>query len=93
MQPRIENVITMIARAESDGHNSTDARERISYIKQMLAELSQVARGEGEELLVYLLEMAFTEAGDILAGKSVSTVRQVQRHQAARMAMKPAGKI
>jgi hypothetical protein len=83
----------MIARAESNGHISAEAKERISYIKQMLAELSQVARSEGEELLVYLLEMAFTEAADILTGKSVSTGRQIERDQPARMAVKPAGKI
>ncbi|MDH6268983.1 hypothetical protein M2360_004403 [Rhizobium sp. SG_E_25_P2] len=40
--------------------------ERLSYIKQMLAELSQVARAERADLLVYLIEMAFTEAGDML---------------------------
>jgi hypothetical protein len=83
----------MIARAESGGHISAASKERISYIKQMLGELAQVARGEQAELLVYLLEMAFTEAGDILSGKSSSSARQVQGNEATRMPIKPAGKV
>jgi len=83
----------MIAKAESGGHISATTKERISYIKQMLGELSLVARGERAELLVYLLEMAFTEASDILAGKSLSGLHQVQGNEAARMPVKPAGKV
>lgn len=77
----------MIVRAESGSHISAASRERISYVKQMLAELSQVARAEHAELLVYLLEMAFTEAGDILTGKSSSMSHQVKRNETGRMSM------
>jgi hypothetical protein len=77
----------MIARAESGGHISSATKERISYIKQMLAELSQVARTEQAELLVYLLEMAFTEAGDILTGRSTSVSHQVKRNETGRMSI------
>lgn len=77
----------MIAKTESGGHISAASRERISYIKQMLGELSQVARTEQADLLVYLLEMAFTEAGDILAGKSVSISHQIKRNQTGGVAM------
>lgn len=83
----------MIAKSESGGHIAAASKERISYIKQMLGELAQVARGEQAELLVYLLEMAFTEAGDILSGKSLSTARQIQGNEPARMPVKPAGKV
>ena len=61
--------------------------ERISYVKQMLGELSQVARSERADLLVYLLEMAYTEAGDILTGKSQAASRHVKRNQTGRMSM------
>jgi hypothetical protein len=77
----------MIAKSESGGHISAASRERISYVKQMLGELSQVARTEQAELLVYLLEMAFTEASDLLTGKSVSTSHHVKRNETGRMSM------
>jgi hypothetical protein len=51
--------------------------ERISYVKQMLAELSQVARAERADLLAYLLEMAFTEAADLLSGTAPINSRHV----------------
>jgi hypothetical protein len=77
----------MIARAESVSQISAASKERISYIKQMLGELSQVARAERAELLVYLLEMAFTEAGDLLSGKSGSIAQEVKRNKAGGMTM------
>lgn len=67
--------------------------ERISYIKQMLAELSQVARAERADLLAYLLEMAFTEAADLLSGSAPMNSRQVNRNETARMAVKPSGQV
>jgi hypothetical protein len=86
-QPELEKRLNMIARAESGGHISAASKERISYVKQMLGELSQVARAEQAELLVYLLEMAFTEAGDILTGKSAPASQHVKRNQTGRMSM------
>ena len=76
-QPLIEIDSTMIARAESRGQISTASMERISYVKQMLAELSQVARAERADLLAYLLEMAFTEAADLLSGTAPINSRHV----------------
>lgn len=67
------------------------SRENIAYIRQMLAELAQVARNERTDMLAYLLEMAFTEATDLL--ESRSGVGKIERDQAARMAVKPSGKI
>jgi 3-keto-L-gulonate-6-phosphate decarboxylase len=83
----------MIAKAESGTPISAASMERISYVKQMLAELSQVARAERADLLAYLLEMAFTEAADLLTGAAPANSRHVNRNEAARMAMKPSGKV
>lgn len=81
----------MSGKIEFGRSPSGSTHENIAYIKQMLAELAHVARREKAEMLAYLLEMAFTEASDILNGDSV--VRKVERDHAARMPVKPAGKI
>ena len=44
-------------------------RENIGYIRQMLGELRQVAEREGADMLCYLLEMAYLEAGDVQSGR------------------------
>jgi hypothetical protein len=67
------------------------SRENIGYVRQMLAEMANVARRERADLLVYLLEMAYTEASDLLMAQSDGD--RVQGHHAARMAVKPTGKI
>lgn len=79
--------MTMTTKAESVGQNPSASKERISYVKQMLGELLQVARTEHADLLVYLLEMAFTEAGDLLAGKSGSISREIKRNKAGGVSM------
>lgn len=67
------------------------SRENIAYVRQMLAELAQVARNERADLLAYLLEMAFTEATDLLNARL--EVGKIERDHAARVPVKPAGKI
>lgn len=42
--------------------------QNIAYIRQMLGELGTVARNENADMLCYLIEMAYLEAGDILDG-------------------------
>jgi len=42
--------------------------QNIAYIRQMLGELGGVARAEKADMLCYLIEMAYLEAGDVLAG-------------------------
>ena len=42
--------------------------QNIAYIRQMLGELGSVARNENADMLCYLIEMAYLEAGDVLAG-------------------------
>lgn len=42
--------------------------ENIAYIKQMLGQLRAVAEEEGCDMLCYLIEMAYIEAGDVQSG-------------------------
>ncbi|MFD1746960.1 hypothetical protein ACFSE1_15905 [Rhizobium helianthi] len=44
-------------------------RANVAYIRQMLGQLQQVARNEGADMLAYLIEMAYLEAGDLHAGR------------------------
>jgi hypothetical protein len=80
----------MTGKTDFGGAGSGSGRENIAYVRQMLAELAQVARNERADLLAYLLEMAFTEATDLL---SDSGSFKGERDQAARMAVKPARKV
>jgi hypothetical protein len=57
------------------------AEENLAYTRQMLA-----------DMLGYLIEMAYVEAGDILAGLRPLSVRG-HRDPAIGMPLKPAGKI
>ena len=53
----------------SQGKPETARKEQnIAYIRQMLGELGTVARNENADMLCYLIEMAYLEAGDVLAG-------------------------
>lgn len=42
------------------------SEQNITYIRQMLAELRAVAEAENADMLCYLIEMAYFEAGDLL---------------------------
>lgn len=64
----------MVSRGEANGRRDDDARENIAYIRQMLGELRQVALGEGADMLCYLIEMAYVEAGDVQAGRRPRSV-------------------
>ncbi|MEM5473228.1 hypothetical protein WNZ14_15975 [Hoeflea sp. AS60] len=44
------------------------SEQKITYVRQMLGELGIVARSENADMLCYLIEMAYLEAGDVLAG-------------------------
>lgn len=87
----LRSVDAMTGRAERGGNLPEATWERVNYIKNMLPELAELARREKADMLVFLLEMAFTEATDLLSGRSESI--KIDRNHAARMAMKPAGKI
>lgn len=49
---------------ETFSDNRSD--HNIQYIRQMLGELRSVAEAEKAEMLCYLIEMAFMEAGDLV---------------------------
>ena len=56
--------------SRNDENGAEKSRENIAYLRQMLAELRLVAKAEGADLLCYLIEMAYVEAGDIQSGRS-----------------------
>ena len=60
----------MNSSADSGTLRAGNSREKIAYLRQMLGELRLVARGEGADLLCYLIEMAYVEAGDLQTGRS-----------------------
>ena len=64
----------MILRSEMTGRLEVEPRENIAYIRQMLGELRQVALGEGADMLCYLIERAYVEAGDVQAGRRPRSV-------------------
>ncbi len=51
-----------------DSLKSAQTVQNITYIRQMLGELRTVADNENADMLCYLIEMAYLEAGDVLAG-------------------------
>tara|TARA_R110002020_G_C16054814_1_gene754904 strand:+ start:200 stop:409 length:210 start_codon:yes stop_codon:yes gene_type:complete len=53
--------------------------QNLAYIRQMLAELRVVAANENADMLCYLIEMAYMEAGDVLAGTRPLTLAQTLR--------------
>lgn len=59
----------------STDNRAEKSRENIAYLRQMLGELRLVAKAEGADLLCYLIEMAYVEAGDIQSGRSRLTSR------------------
>ena len=68
------------------------ADENVNYIRQMLGELRTVANNEGADMLRYLIEMAYVEAGDIQSGLRPLSIRG-NRDAAGSMPLKPPGKI
>ncbi|MBZ5759986.1 MULTISPECIES: hypothetical protein [Rhizobium] len=55
--------------------------ESFAFIRQMLGELRQVAERERADLLCYLLEMAYVEAGDLQAGhRPLASIQHGERH-------------
>lgn len=50
--------------------------ETIDYMQAMLGQLRNMAQREDCDMLAYLIEMAYVEAGDILRGERPSSVVQ-----------------
>jgi len=72
--------------ANANGHNSKSI-ENIAYIRQLLGELRQMAGREGAEMLGYLIEMAYVEAGDIQAGRRSLSITHGEGNKSSGMPM------
>jgi hypothetical protein len=70
----------MAPKVARPGSGDTAASEKITYMWQMLGELRNVAESEGADLLCYLIEMAYVEAGDILAGQQSRSIGHGKRN-------------
>lgn len=60
----------MSSTQRSNEAGASKTKENIAYLRQMLGELRLVAKSEGADMLCYLIEMAYVEAGDIQTGRS-----------------------
>nr|WP_149738158.1 hypothetical protein [Rhizobium sp. RU20A] len=76
----------------SSGSGSTQGRENMAYIREMLGELRAVAEAEGAGMLCYLLEMAYLEASDLQQGRRPSQETRHRDH-AIGVAMQTPGKV
>ena len=65
--------------------------ESIGYIQQMLGELRTLAEIERCDMLTYLIEMAYVEAGDIRRGQRPARIRPYQRIEADAVDLREAG--
>lgn len=68
----------------------TDA---LDYLQSMLGQLRTMAQAERCDMLAYLIEMAYLEAGDIIRGERPLNVRDDQRNGAAGMPLEATGKV
>ncbi len=83
----------MVTLSQAAGRRDDSHHENMAYLKQMLGELRQVALSEGADMLCYLIEMAYVEAGDVQAGLRPRSVLHRNRHKATGMAVQPASEI
>lgn len=67
--------------------------DNIAYVRQLLGELRQVAYREGADMLCYLIEMAYVEAGDVQSGHRPCSFIGRNGNEATGMPMQPGGKI
>lgn len=77
----------MVTYSEFSGRREDGNKENIAYIRQMLGELRQVALGEGADMLCYLIEMAYVEAGDVQAGRRPRSVLHRERDKPSSVSM------
>ncbi|NTE86180.1 hypothetical protein [Agrobacterium rubi] len=71
----------MVVNAKNSSQSREEqTSENLAYIREMLAELRAVAEREGADMLCYLIEMAYIEAGDIQSGRRKLSVAHVKRN-------------
>lgn len=62
-------------RTPDQGHGET-----VAYLHAMLGELRDLAEAEKLDMLAYLIDMACTEAGDIIRGRRPSRIGKQERN-------------
>ncbi|PZM16813.1 hypothetical protein [Rhizobium tubonense] len=70
----------MMPKVNKIADGASAARNNIIYIRDMLGELRKVAEREGADLLCYLIEMAYVEAGDLQAGTQSFSIQHRKRN-------------
>ena len=83
----------MSPRLASADDKDKETNTNIAYIRQMLGELRQVAHKEGADMLCYLIEMAFVEAGDIQTGRRALSIRHHEGNHSSGMSMQASGDV
>ncbi|MBV2186820.1 MAG: hypothetical protein KUL88_20040 [Rhizobium sp.] len=73
----------MVSKTTNGGESRTG--ENIAYIRQMLGELRMVAENEGAEMLCYLIEMVYVEAGDLQTGRRSLSIHHRNGDKSTRM--------
>ena len=64
-------------------NDSRKRTETLDYIQSMLAQLRVMAENERRDMLAYLIEMAFLEAGEVAHAERPSRVTRDRRDNAA----------
>ncbi len=73
--------VTIVVSAQNSSQSrDQQTSENLAYIRQILAELRIVAEREGADMLCYLIEMAYIEAGDIQSGRRNLSVGHNERN-------------
>ncbi len=75
----------MISEMKRSSDMPDMVRDDVVFVQQMLGELRNVAKSREADMLVFLIEMAFAESCDILAGKSRLKVMKIQGDKPTRM--------
>ncbi|SCX00958.1 hypothetical protein DSM25559_0084 [Agrobacterium rosae] len=70
----------VVSAQNSSQSRQQQTSENLAYIRQMLAELRIVGEREGADMLCYLIEMAYIEAGDIQSGRRELSVSHDKRN-------------
>ncbi len=77
----------MVQKDKQHERPEDSSGENIAYVRQMLAELRQVAFREGADMLCYLIDMAHIEAGDVQAGRRPRSVIDGERNKTSGVSM------
>lgn len=59
-------------------------KETLEYMQSMLGQLRTMAESERCDMLVYLMDMAYLEASDIIRGERPSQIGEHRQNSAAR---------